>query len=116
MKQVIVGLVIAILLCASAIAKDPNKNDFPLNFKVVSSYTESGGGCVMLLEPGDGWVYHVANKPTSIRCYIWPKGTILPGRIRKSGFSWTKLVDVMDKDEKGNLKVYTYSLTGTSSQ
>lgn len=102
------------LLCGAS--KKPPKEEMPLSFTVVQS--AAGDGCFMLLlkTPADDWIYHV-KEHSVVRCYIWPRGTVLPGRFRKSrGLISTELIDLLAKDDKGRDKIFTYTVFTKSSK
>jgi len=65
--------------------------------------------------PADGWTYHVQSRKWQIHCYVWPRGALLPARIRHSSLSNHPPVDVMATD-KGKLRVLTYELTTKTSE
>jgi hypothetical protein len=110
MKVVTVSLAIAVLFCASAIAKDPNPADFPLHFKLISASVVEGQ-YTMVLAPGDGWIYEVLPQigmgPWHTDVKAMP-GAILPGRITKvlnSRFVHQEEVDLLVDGGKGKLKI-----------
>jgi hypothetical protein len=114
-NRMILGLAVAVF-CTTAIAGTPKEEDFPLKFRVGMSYVV-GSDCIMMLHkvPSNGWVYEVKDRGV-FQCSVWRRNTVLSVRSRKSGFAWGRLFDILDKDDKGRPKVFTYEVKNTFSE
>jgi|ERR1019366_11143 hypothetical protein len=106
----------ALLICAlaltPALAAPPNESDYPTEYSVIT--TSKVGGlmignfCTMSVrDQANPTLAFVVQRKGYGGCHVWDAGTVFHGRRQKNS------IKLLVKDDKGELKVEDWPITGT---
>ena len=105
-------LIALIVLAVPALAAPPNEADYPAQYAVVNTIKVGslmiGKFCTMSLrDQAAPTVAFIVQRKGYGGCHVWDAGTVFHGRREKNS------IKLLTKDDKGELKVEDWPITGT---
>ena len=107
-----VMLTVFIILAIPALAAPPNEADYPTQYAVITTIKVGslmiGKFCTMSLRDQSApSLAFIIQRRGYGGCHVWDSGTVFHGRREKNS------IKLLTKDDKGELKVEDWPITGT---